>query len=121
MKRTGPTNVYLRRMIRLLRRAYRTHGAKIWLAISEKLDRPRRRRIVVNVGKIAALTKENDVVVVPGKVLGAGEINHPVTVAAVGFSKNATEKIVRAGGKCLSILELVELNPKGKNVKIIGG
>jgi len=108
-------------MMRLLRRAYRTHGAKIWLAISEKLDRPRRKRVVVNVGKIATLTKENDVVVVPGKVLGAGKIDHPVIVAAIGFSKSASEKITRAGGKCLSILELVELNPKGENVKIIGG
>jgi len=107
--------------MRLLRKAYRQHGAKIWLAVSEKLDRPRRKRIVVNVGKIASLTKENDVVVVPGKVLGDGSINHPVTVAAIGFSKSAIEKIKRAGGKCISILELIEMNPKGTNVKIIGG
>jgi large subunit ribosomal protein L18e len=59
-------------------------------------------------------------VVVPGKVLGAGRIDHPVHVAAFTFSEQARSKILRAKGKCLSILELMEKNPKGTNVKIIG-
>jgi len=58
--------------------------------------------------------------VVPGKVLGAGKIDHPLHVAAFAFSEQARLKILKAKGKCLSILELVERNPKGTNVKIIG-
>jgi len=58
--------------------------------------------------------------VVPGKVLGAGRIDHPVHVAAFSFSDQARFKILRAKGKCLSILELMEKNPKGTNVKILG-
>jgi large subunit ribosomal protein L18e len=58
--------------------------------------------------------------VVPGKVLGAGKIDHPVNVAAFAFSEQARSKILRTKGKCLSILDLMKKNPKGTNVKIIG-
>jgi large subunit ribosomal protein L18e len=58
-------------------------------------------------------------VVVPGKVLGAGNLDHPVSVAAFSFSAEAKSKISKAKGKCLSISELIEDNPKGSNVKIM--
>jgi len=60
------------------------------------------------------------VAVIPGKALGAGIIDHPVTVAAFNFSEKAKRKIEAAGGKCLTIEELAEANPKGSNVKILG-
>jgi len=65
-------------------------------------------------------TKENDEVIVPGKVLGAGLIDHPIKVAALDFSDQARSKILKAKGKCLSISDIIESNPKGSNVKIIG-
>lgn len=119
MKRTGPTNIYLIRLIRWLRKQYRKHGAPIWLRVAELLDKPRRQRIVVNVSKINRYTKPGALVVIPGKVLGAGKIDHPVTVAALSFSASARQKIEEAKGRCISIKELVELNPKGSNVQII--
>jgi len=56
---------------------------------------------------------------VPGKVLGTGELNKKITVAAYTFSEQAVQKI-NAKGKCLSIKELVEKNPKGNKVRIMG-
>ncbi len=120
MKRTGPTNIVLRKTIRLLYKASREHRAPIWRAIAEELEKPRRRRRVVNISRINRYTKEGDVVVVPGKVLGAGTLDHPVTVAAISFSKTALEKIKAVGGKAIHILDLVQMNPRGSNVKIIG-
>lgn len=120
MKRTGPTNYVLRKTIRVLKKISRENKVKIWKDIAERLEKPSRQRIVVNVFRINRYTKDGDVVVVPGKVLGAGSINHKVTVAAIGFSKTAYEKIVSAGGKCLHILDLAYQNPKGSNIKIIG-
>jgi large subunit ribosomal protein L18e len=58
--------------------------------------------------------------VVPGKVLGAGIIEHPISVAASAFSEQAQSKILVAKGKCLTIPQLMEKNPKGSGVKIIG-
>jgi len=58
--------------------------------------------------------------VVPGKVIGTGKIDHPITVAAFSFSEKAKEKIKVARGKAISLLQLIKKNPKGSNVKIIG-
>ena len=65
-------------------------------------------------------TKRGETIVVPGKVLGAGRIDHPVKVAAFTFSDQARSKIWNAKGNCLSILELIKENPDGTNVKVIG-
>jgi len=119
-RRTEITNPDLLRLIRFLRKKSRENEAAIWRRIAEMLSKPKRRRIAVNVSRINRYTKENDEVVVPGKVLGAGVINHPVKVAAFAFSDKARSKIIKAKGKCLTIPELAEMNPKGSNVKIIG-
>ncbi len=118
-KRTGPTNILLRKTIRMLRKYANQYKAPIWRAVAEKLERPRRLRIVVNVSKINRYTNPGDTVVVPGKVLGAGNLDHPVTVAAIAFSEQALEKIRAVGGRAIHILQLLEENPRGSNVKII--
>ncbi len=119
MKRTGPTNIILRRTIRLLRKAARANKARIWRAVAEWLETPRRQRVAVNISKINRYTQANDIVVVPGKVLGAGRLDHPVTVAAIAFSEQALQKIRAAGGRAIHILQLIEENPRGSRVKII--
>jgi ribosomal protein L18E len=42
----------------------------LWKAVAEKLNVRRRDMVRVNLMKINKLTKENDQIVVPGKVLG---------------------------------------------------
>ncbi len=120
---TGPTNKEIRLLIRLLRKAYRAYGAPIWRYVAELLEKPTRLRklFAVNVSKINRYTKAGDTVVVPAKVLGAGTLDHPVTVAALKFSKSALEKIKAAGGEAISIPELVKRNPRGSGVKILIG
>ena len=103
-----------------MRKKSREGEARIWRSVADRLSRSRRRRIAVNVSRLNRYTKEGETAVVPGKVLGAGKIDHPLHVAAFAFSEQARLKILKAKGKCLSILELVERNPKGTNVKIIG-
>ena len=83
------------------------------------MSKPRRKRIATNVSNINRYTKKGDTIVVPGKVLAAGEIRHSVTVAAFAFSEKAQAKITHARGKCLTINELIEKNQKGTNVRII--
>lgn len=120
MKKLKTTNPQLIELIRFLKRQSRENKAEIWRTLAEHLARSRRKRVAVNISRINRYTEENDTVAVPGKVLGAGELNHPVTVAAFAFSKKAVEKIQKANGTCLSLRELAEKNPEGSNVKIIG-
>lgn len=103
-----------------MRKKCRESEARIWRDLADRLSRSRQRRVAVNVSKLSRYTKKMETVVVPGKVLGAGKIDHPINVAAFAFSDQARLKILKAKGKCLSILELMKKNPKGANVKIIG-
>ncbi len=119
MRRTGPTNYVWRKTIRYLRKVARVNKAKVWRYVAELLERPRRRRVIVNISKIARYAKPGETIVVPGKVLGAGTIDKPVTVAAMAFSRSALEKIKAAGGQAMHILELVEKNPRGSGVRIL--
>ena len=116
IKSTNPNYVSL---IRLLEKKSRENDAAIWMDVAERLSQPKSKRVTANVSKINRHTKENEEVVVPGKVLGSGMMNHPVTVAALDFSDEAQSKIISAKGKCLTLLEVLEANPKGANLRII--
>jgi len=120
-KLRGPENPYVKWLTAFLRKSARENAAPIWRAVREWLLKPRRRRAEINISKINRYTKNGDVVVVPGKVLGAGELDHRVTVAALSFSQAAKQKIESAGGECISIEELVRRNPRGSGVKIMVG
>ena len=113
-KITGPSNFYVRKLMRDL---WKTK-IKIWRRISKKLSSSRKNRVSPNLYRINKKTKQNDVVVIPGKVLGMGELDHQVTIACLDCSKSARQKIETSGSKLLSIEELLEQNPKGSGVKI---
>jgi large subunit ribosomal protein L18e len=119
MKRTGPTNPYLKKLIEELKKSSRELKAPIWLAIAEKLEKPRRKKVEVNIIDLERNVKPNEKVVVPGVVLASGELTKPIVVAAWRFSQKAKEKIEKVGGKCISIQELMKENPKGSGVRII--
>jgi large subunit ribosomal protein L18e len=120
MKRTGPTNERLKDLVSDLKRQSYAEDAKIWKRIASDLERVTRKRMVVNLSRLNRFTKENDVIVVPGKVLGSGDIGHSLVIAAFAFSENAKQQIEKAKGKCMTIEELAKQNPKGKDVRIIG-
>jgi len=119
MRENQSTNPELIQLIRLLKKQSRDQKVGIWHDVADYLSKSRRSRVSVNLGNINRHTKRSDTVVVPGKILGAGSLNHSVTVAAFGVSDSAALKLKAARAKCISIAELVEKNPTGANVKII--
>ena len=94
--------------------------SRFWKRIIEECEKPRRSRRAVNLYKLNRLTKPGDVVYVPGKVLGTGKIDHPITISAFGFSKAAYEKLMKSGSTILTTREFAEKYPTGSGVKIIG-
>ena len=107
-------------LIDLLREISRKQQSALGSRIAAELEKPTRQRRLVNIYKLDKYTKDNETVLVPGKVLGTGELSHKVNVAAYSFSDGAKEKIMKAKGQCFTIPELLEKNPKGQNVRIIG-
>ncbi len=90
-----------------------------WKRVLELLSAPARRRVGVNVSRIAAYAKEGATVVVPDKVLGAGRLATKLTIAAVSFSASARKAIEAAGGKAISIADAAKKSAKGTGHMII--
>ena len=114
----GPTNYQLQNL--LVELEVKAQQSRFWKRVVKDLTKPSRQRRTVNVYKIDRYARDGETVLVPGKVLSVGEINKPVAVAAVNFSAEAKRKIIEAKGKALSIKELLQSNPDGKKVRILG-
>ncbi len=95
-------------------------GAPIWRDIASRLERPSRNWAQVNVSKLEAHVRDGENAIVPGKLLGAGELNQPITVVAFKASASAKAKVAAAGGKVLTLKEGVDAFPKGEKCRIIG-
>ena len=119
-KPTGPTNPLLIGLIEELKKKSVDQKANLWRKVASDLERPTRKRRIVNLSKIDNYTKENETIVVPGKVLGAGNLNHKLTISAYQFSNSAKDKLIKAGAKIIPLNELIRESPKGKRIRIIG-
>ncbi len=120
MTRTGPTNKILQNLIKKLKSESHQQKTAVWKRIADDLEKSTRLRRIVNLSRINRFTKENETIVIPGKVLGSGNLKHSLTVAAFAFSQSAREQIENVKGRCLTIQELIKQNPSGKNIRIIG-
>ena len=70
---------------------------RTWMRVRSLVEVPSRRRASVNIYKINRHTREGDNVVVPGKVLSSGSMDHKVNIAALEFSKGAMERLSASG------------------------
>lgn len=113
-------NQVVLQMAKKLKQASTKNDAPIWAKLAQLAQKPSSARKVVNLTKINGVTKENDVVVIPGKILGTGNLLHKITVSSFSISNSAATKIIESGGKIISISEMIEKFPTGKGVKIIG-
>ncbi|MBU0530743.1 MAG: 50S ribosomal protein L18e [Candidatus Aenigmatarchaeota archaeon] len=90
----------------------------LWKGVAKGINKPRRGRHEINLGDIEKHAKAKETLVVPGVVLGSGNITKPVTIAALKFSDQAQKMIEKVGGKCMSIQDLMDSKPK--HVRILG-
>ena len=118
-KPTGPTNPQTRALVKELEKKSREQKVALWADIAERLQKPARHRAYVNVNKLERICKKGDTVIIPGKLLAAGNITKAIKVASLNCSATARAKIDAAGGKYFTLNELIKENPKGKNVRII--
>lgn len=120
MKRTGPTNPVLVSLITELKKKSSEQSVNLWRRIAIDLEKPTRQRRAVNLSRINNYTEENDFVVVPGKVLGSGILEHKLTISAYQFSEQAKDKLQKIGAKIIPLAELCREKPDGKKIRIIG-
>lgn len=118
-KRTGPTNPVTKSLVIRLVKQSKKEKVEIWSAVAERIKRPSRQRAEVNLNELDKYCKNNETVIIPGKLLGAGMLTKPLNVAALSASKSAIERLNKAKGIYLSIEELMNKNPKGSGIKIM--
>jgi len=112
------TNPRISALIERLLEESAKRDSGLWKDLAYRLARPRKFMAEVNVSKINRYAGDSTIVV-PGKVLSSGNIEKKVTVAALGFSEKAKEKIEKSGGRAITIEELIDSNPDGSNVTIM--
>ena len=112
------TNPRLQGLIADLKSTARNDGGDVWSDVADRLEKPRSTHAEVNLGRIERDATEDETVVVPGKVLGAGALRKEVTVAAVDFSSTAETKIEQVG-EPIRLEQALEQNPDGSNVRVI--
>ena len=114
------TNQVVIQMVKTLRGASKKNNAPIWEKLAELALKPTRAKRTVNLGQINKFASDNDVIIVPGKVLGTGNLSHKITICSFSISASSAKKIIESGGKILDISEIIKNHPTGKGVKIIG-
>ncbi|MFP4050253.1 MAG: 50S ribosomal protein L18e [Thermoplasmata archaeon] len=114
------TNPNLVRLIKDLKDQARENDAPIWRDVAERLEKPSSNWAEVNLSRIQRYADEDETLLVPGKVLGAGILKKKVTVGAFKASNSAKDSIVEAGGEYISLRELAERNPSGSEIRIMG-
>ena len=114
------TNQIVIQMVKTLRGASKKNNAPIWERLADLALKPTRAKRTINLGQLDKFVADNDVVIVPGKVLGTGNLSHKITLCSFSISTTGAKKITESGGKVLDISQIIKNHPTGKGVKIIG-
>ena len=114
------TNQLVIQMARDLKKASTKNDAPIWSKLAELALKPSSARRTINLKRIDQLTKDNDVVIFPGKVLGTGTISHKITLFSFSISNSAASKILESGGQIVRFNDIIEKFPSGKGVHLLG-
>ena len=110
------TDAHLVKLIKMLEK----HKEPLWHQVARHLAKPKRNAIAVNISKINKLSHDSEIVIVPGKVLGTGELKHNIILAALKYSQGTEAKLGKKAN-IMTISELAKKKPefKGINTRII--
>ena len=107
-------------MVKDLKQASKKNEAPIWSRLADLALKPSSAKRVVNLSRINKTTKDNDILFVPGKVLGTGNISHKITLSSFSMSVTAAKKIIQTGGSIITYSDMIKKYPTGKGEIIFG-
>ena len=119
-KKNRKTNQSLIALIGDLKEQSRSTGSALWRDVTLRLEASRSNWAEPNLSRLSRHAADEETILVPGKLLGSGEVSGKPSVAAYSVSAGAREKIEAAGGRILSLAELMNENPNGSGVYILG-
>ena len=107
-------------MVKDLKQASKKNEAPIWSKIADLALKPSSSKRTINLTRINRITKESDILFVPGKVLGTGNLSHKITLSSFSISTTAANKIIQSGGNIMTYSDMIKKFPTGKGVIIFG-
>ena len=119
-KNNRKTNAALIALIGDLKAQSRSTGSALWRDVALRLETSRSNWAEPNLSRLSRYAANEGMVLVPGKLLGSGEVAGKPNVAAYSISSGARSKIEDAGGRVITIRELMNENPEGSGVRILG-
>ena len=119
-KKNKKTNDALIALIGDLKDQSRSTGAAIWRDVALRLETSRSNWAEPNLSRLSRTAADDETILVPGKLLGSGDVLGSPNVAAYSVSASARSKIEAAGGRVMTIRDLMDDNPKGTGVRILG-
>ena len=118
-------NPYTGLLVKLYKFLSRRTDSKFNAVVLKRLQTSRRNRPPLSISKLVSQMagKEEKIAVVTGTVTDDERfVNMPkLSVAAFRFTETARARIVKAGGECLTLDELVLRAPKGSNTVLLRG
>jgi len=117
-KRIKRKNNVLQHLVETLLSHSEEKEAPVWETVATYLSRPTRLRPEKNIRELDKEGNEDEILLVPGKVLGVGRTKKSLTVVAYKFSKTA-KKHLEKNGKTMTIQEALEKHSEGKNMRIL--
>jgi len=100
------------------------HDLKAWISLLQADDRrkalskrllslvdvPTRKRVEVNLYKINKHSKEGESIIVPGKVLSEGKLDHKISIIALDYSGRALKALKDANCNIMKFDEIARLS-----------
>ncbi|MBM3231800.1 50S ribosomal protein L18e [Candidatus Pacearchaeota archaeon] len=93
--------------------------SKKWNKVAQIVSGGRRRYSNINITRIEKEANDGDVIVVPGKVLGNGNITKKIKICALYFSESAHQKIKQGKAEAIKLVDEIKKNPEAQGVKIL--
>lgn len=90
-----------------------------WKSLAKFLSSGSRNYASVNLKQIDQKTTAGDTVLIPGKVLGTGDLSKKVRICSLSISQSAKDKLKKSKSEYASILDEIKINKKAEGLKII--
>ena len=84
--------------------------------VAKELAKPKRRWSAINLKELSHVDGD---LVVPGKVLSAGELSAKKRIVAWSFSEKAREKITQANGEAILLSDEMKKNPQLNGLSMV--
>ncbi|MGC8572341.1 MAG: 50S ribosomal protein L18e [Candidatus Micrarchaeia archaeon] len=101
----------IKEWINILKESAKTSkNKKLIDEIIDTIEVSSRKRRAVNLYKINKLTKDNDNIIVPRKVLSIGKLDHKVNIAALEYSDKALKMLKDSGSNIVDVKDMINKN-----------